>query len=234
MPNINLADKRRRDAVVKAESVGVDEPVRYLGPKGGQTYTRRILKCTTEHEHESLAEAFGDAESIAKALIENDPEVDIERFGQFLWNTSKVYVSPDEELVFRVAQTEIVRNPHGKLITKRNREREEPNVDSEIPLRWTGNLVPKQEAIRRYVFTQKLQVVHINGLTYDFLYAMAEELAQANSMLLLGAGEDGKQPLIFRRGSIPYRAFLEGRIDGDKYVLLLHLSNMELKRRAKS
>jgi hypothetical protein len=29
---------------------------------------------------------------------------------------------------------------------------------------------------------------------------------------------------------IPYRGFLEGRIDGEKYQLLLYLSNMELKR----
>jgi hypothetical protein len=27
----------------------------------------------------------------------------------------------------------------------------------------------------------------------------------------------------------PYRGFLEGRIDGENYILLLHLSNMELK-----
>ncbi len=238
MPNINLSDKRNRDAVVKAESVGVDEPVRYLGPKGGQTYTRRVLKSTTAHDYETLAENFGEPESISQALIDGDPEIDIERFGQFLWNTSKVFVSPDEELVFRVEQTEVVRDTNGKLITKRNRESEEPNVDTDIPLRWTGKLIPKSDAIRRFVFTAKLQVVHINGLTYDFLYAMAEELAKENSLMLLGAGEDGKQPLIFRRGSIPYRAFLEGRVEGDannqRYTLLLHLSNMELKRRVEN
>lgn len=231
MPNINLSDKRNRDAVVKAESIGVTEPVRYLGPKGGQTSTRRVLKCTTEHDYETLTEKFGEAQSISQALVDGDPEVDTERFGQFLWNTSKVYITPDEELVFRVKQTEVVRDTRGKLVTKRNRESEEPNVDSEIPLRWTGKLIPKADAIRRFVFTAKLQVVHINGLTYDFLYAMAEELANEKSLLLLGAGADGKEPLIFRRGSIPYRAFLEGRVDDKRYTLLLHLSNMELKRR---
>jgi len=79
MPNINIADKRKRDAVVKAESVRIDEPVRYLGPKGGQTYTRRILKSTTEHDYDALADEFGDAESISQALINGDPEVDLER-----------------------------------------------------------------------------------------------------------------------------------------------------------
>ena len=58
---------------------------------------------------------------------------------------------------------------------------------------------------------------------------MAKELADENVLMLLGAGEKGSHPLIFRRGSVPYRGFLEGRIDGEKYILLLHLSNMELQ-----
>lgn len=217
--------------MVKAENVSLDEPIRYLGPKGGQTYTRRVLKCTTEHDLDALLANYGDLEKVGAALISGDPEIDIERFGQFLWNTSKVFINKDEELVFRVQQTELVRDTAGKLKTRRDRVSQEPNVDSEIPLRWTGKLIKKSEAIRRFVFTSKLQVVHINGLTYDFLYAMATELHNEQSLLLLGAGDDGKQPLIFRRGSTPYRAFLEGRIVDERYVLLLHLSNMELKRR---
>ena len=34
------------------------------------------------------------------------------------------------------------------------------------------------------------------------------------------------------RGGQQYRGFLEGRTQGDKYCLILHLSNMELKARA--
>ena len=47
--------------------------------------------------------------------------------------------------------------------------------------------------------------------------------------MLLGAGPKSNQPLIFRRGGTPYRGFLEGRTQGDKYCLLLHYSNIELK-----
>jgi len=46
---------------------------------------------------------------------------------------------------------------------------------------------------------------------------------------LVGAGPKSNQPLILRRGSVPYRGFLEGRTKGDEYALVLHLSNMELK-----
>ncbi|MBX2883399.1 MAG: hypothetical protein KTR32_25825 [Granulosicoccus sp.] len=229
MPNINLTDSRNRDAVVKAESVRIPEYTRYVGPKGQNARTRKILKSTVDHDLDALLEKAGDPVAVGQALLDGDPEVDIERFGQFLWNVSRVYVNSEEEVVFRVEQNEIVRNPRGKKIKTRPRERAEANVDSEHPLRWTGKLINKADAIRQFVFVSKLQIVHINGLTYDFLHGMATELSEANSLLLMAAGPKGNKPLIFRRGSTPYRGFLEGRVDGDSYILLLHLSNIELK-----
>ena len=229
MPNINLTDSRKRDAVVKAESVRISEPVRYVGPKGGRAYTRRVLKATIEHDYDTLVEQAGSPEKLGQALINGDPEIDIERFGTSLWNLSRVYTDPDDALVFRIEQFEIVRGPFGRVKDRRPRERDEANVDADVPLKWTGTMLPKAEAYRKFVFSSKLQIVHVNGLTFDFLYGMAEELHKAKSVMLLGGGRSGKQPLVFRRGSTPYRGFLEGRVSGKQYVLLLHLSNMELK-----
>jgi hypothetical protein len=76
----------------------------------------------------------------------------------------------------------------------------------------------------------KIQVQHVNGLTYDFLYGIAKELEEKDSLMLVGAGPKSNQPLIFQRGGTPYRGFLEGRTQGEKYMLILHLSNMELKK----
>ncbi|MBX2836691.1 MAG: hypothetical protein KTR35_07545 [Gammaproteobacteria bacterium] len=229
MPEINISDARNRDAVVKAEGVRQTELVRYIGPKDQPASTRKILKSTVEHDLDQLAEDYGELDAIGEALVSGDPEVDIERFGQFLWNVSRVYVNTDEELVFRVDQTEIVRNNKGKIVKKRPRVAEEANVVTDQPIAWSGKMIKKSDAIRRFVFVSKLQIVHINGLTYDFLFDMASTLAESESLMFVGAGAKGKDPLIFRRGSVPYRGFLEGRIDGDKYILLLHLSNMELK-----
>ena len=58
---------------------------------------------------------------------------------------------------------------------------------------------------------------------------MAKELEDKNSLMLIGAGPKANQPLVLRRGSLPQRGFLEGRTSGDKYLLVLHLSNLELK-----
>ncbi len=230
MANINLTDPRKRDAVVKAESISPRSRVRYIGPKGGASYTRKVLKSTVDHDYDSLIEQTkDDPEKLAKLLIESDIEVDTEVFGRFLWNVSRVYINDDEEVTYRIQQNEVIYSPEGKFKERRQRERDEANVDTDIPLTWTGKKIAKSDAIRSYVFSSKLQIVHINGLTYDFLYGMAKELSELNSLMLLGGGKSGKEPLVFRRGSTAYRGFLEGRIKDDCYILLLHLSNAELK-----
>jgi hypothetical protein len=47
--------------------------------------------------------------------------------------------------------------------------------------------------------------------------------------MLIGSGEKGVGPLVFQNGGKAYRAFLEGRIKDNGYLLILHLSNLELK-----
>ena len=232
MPNINLRDGKKRDAQVRAEHLGLIAEVRYVDAEGEPVRMRKVLKATIEHTYDRLAKAAGDADKLAAALVEGDPDVDIERVGMFLAGTSRVYVNEKGEMVHNIAQTEIVRGVDGIERERRPRHRAEPNVDAEIPISWTGRLIKKDEALRRFVFSSKLQIAHINGLTYDFLFGMAKELAEANSLMLLGGGKSGRDPLIFRRGMTPHRGFLEGRVDGAKYVLLLHLSKLELKRPA--
>ena len=230
MPNINLRDGRNRDSLVRAESVGQHATVVYVDKAGAPVRLRKVLKATSEHSHTRLlAAAGGEPDRLAAALVAGDPDCDIERVGMFLADTSRVYVNERDEIVYRIVQVEIVRSPTGEEKERRPRRRPEPNTETEIPISWTGRLIKKEEAIRRFVLSSKLQIVHVNGLTYDFLYGMAKELAAARSLMLLGAGPSGKDPLIFSRNATPHRGFLEGRIDGDKYVLLLHLSKLELK-----
>jgi hypothetical protein len=234
MPGINLRDKRNRDAVVRGESVGQSAHVHYVDKDGAAVKLRKVLKATTEHGFGRLLRELGggDDAKLADALLASDPDVDMERIGMFLTDTSRVFVNDKGEIAYQIEQVEIVRSPTGEEKERRPRRQPEPNVESEFPISWTGRLVKKDDAARRFVFSGKLQIVHVNGLTYDFLYGMAKELAEANSLMLLGAGKSGKDPLIFRRGSTPHRGFLEGRIDGEKYVLLLHLSKLELKKPA--
>ena len=98
-----------------------------------------------------------------------------------------------------------------------------------VPLRWTGKLIPKDKAMRMFMFKRSYQVQHINGLTFDFLYDMAKKLAEADALMLVGGGAKGNEPLVMSNGGTPYRAFLEGRVNGESYALILRLTNLELK-----
>ena len=66
-------------------------------------------------------------------------------------------------------------------------------------------------------------------LTFEFLFNIAKELDENNEMMLVGSGEKGRDPLIFQNNGLPWRAFLEGRVQDDSYALLMRLSNLELK-----
>ncbi len=230
MPNINLRDNRNRDALVRAEFIKQSDTVRYVDAAGDTARLRKVLKGSLELDYETLlATCDGEPEQLAAALVADDPEVDLERIGTFLNRPSRVWVNEANDIVYRIVETEIVHSPDGTEKERRQRKLIDPNIESEFPISWTGAKIKKADAIRRFVFSSKLQIVHANGLTYDFLYAMAKELSEADSLMLLGAGKTGKEPLVFRRGGALYRAFLEGRVDGPRYVLLMHLSNLELK-----
>lgn len=232
MGKINLSNNRGRDAVVKTESISPSLKMRWIDNSGSQAESKKILRGTMDRDFDALLEKYGDAETLTQALIHEDPEIDMETYGSFLKNTSRVYISPQKKIVHRIKQNEIVKNPDDSEREKRPRQMPEPNTASEIPLKWTGKTIEKSQVFNKFVFSGKLQITHVNGLTYDFLYAIAKELEDKNSLMLVGGGLKGNQPLIFRRGGTAYRGFLEGRTQDDKYALILHLSNMELKQPA--
>jgi hypothetical protein len=229
MGSINLSNSKGRDSVVNTESVSTMLRVRWLDGKGRQAGNTRILKSTVDRDADALAQAAGGLDKVADALVKGDPEIDPETYGAFLKDTSRVYINPERRIVHKVHEWEIVRNPDGTEKERRPRKVTAQNVATEVPLKWTGKLVKKAEVYSKCVFVAKQQIVHVNGLTYDYLFAMAKELEEKQSLMIVGAGPKGNQPLVFQRGGTPYRGFLEGRTEGEKYCLILHLSNLELK-----
>lgn len=226
---INISNANNRDAVVALEGLIGKQEIRYVDKKGEQVQNARVLKADAEHELPVLLKKAKKLEKVGKMLIDGDPEVDIELSGMLLTDTSKVYVS-SRGIVHLVEEFELIYDPGGELQKRRLREKAIQNMNSDTPVNWTGKFIKKEEAVRRFVFTNTKQLVHINGLTFDFLFKMAEDLAKKDSLLLLRGGEKADQPLVMNRGGKPYNAFLEGRVKGNTYCLLLHLSNMELKR----
>ena len=225
---INISNAKRRDAIVALEGVRPKRSIRYIDQEYRDVRSVRLLKSDTLHDLEEVLKKY-EPEDLSELLIREDPEIDIETFGRFLIENSRVFVN-DAGMVHSVEEFEIVYNPDGSVRERRPRRKELQNINSETPIRWTGKFIKKPEAARRFVFTNKKQLIHINGLTFDFLYEIANELQEKDSLLLLRGGEKGDRPLVMQRGGKPYNAFLEGRVEGQSYCLILHLSNLELKK----
>ncbi|HET6246279.1 MAG TPA: hypothetical protein VFE47_01170 [Tepidisphaeraceae bacterium] len=229
MGTFNIANSKGRDAIVGAQSVKKPIKVRWLDEQGRQVQSSRLIKSDLGHDLGALETKAGGREKVAQSLIDGDPEIDIERFGSVLKECSRVFVDPDGKIVHKVRQYEIVRNPDGSERERRPRKITQPNCSTETPLKWSGKLFKKKEIYNKFVFAGKRQICHVNGLTYDFLFAMAKELEETESLMLLGSGPKANQPLVLTRNGQQFRGFLEGRTEGEKYCLILHLSNMELK-----
>ena len=226
---INISNEKSRDAVVATEGLFPKREYRYVDEKGDPVTTQKVLKSNIEHDLPELLKKRKKLDKVAKDLVKEDPEIDLESFGMFLEDTSRVYVSK-KGIVHLVEEYEVITGPDGKERERRPRKKLPQNLNAEVPIRWTGKFIKKSEAIAKFVFINKRQLVHINGLTFDFLFDMAKELDKRDSLLLLRGGEKGDEPIVLNRGGKPYNAFLEGRIKDEAYCLILHLSNMELKR----
>lgn len=227
---IALTDSKKRDATVAVEWPARREPFAYVAPDGKRVKAQRFIKTTEGHSLDALlAKHGGDGEKLAQALVAGDPEIDLERVGKRLDDADRVWVRQDGTLLYAARILQVVYDSSGQEKSRQDFSDVEATIKEDVALPWTGRLIPIEEAVRKFAIVRKLQLRHVNGLTFDFLYEIAKTLHEANKLLIVGAGQKGNLPLIFQTNGAPYRGFLEGRIDGDGYLLLLHLSNLEIK-----
>lgn len=229
MRGIHIANEKRRDAEVAFESQTERSNIRTVLRNGKEKQNVRVLKSTVEMDEEALAKQFGSWDEVAQALIDVDPELDTEIIGKKLSRTRRLWVDGNDNIAYRVNLFRTIFNPDGSERERQDINKLPGNVNKEFPLKWTGRMFPRKDIIRRFVFTRSYQLRHINGATFDFLYAMAEELDKQDALVMLGGGQKGNEPILLSRGGQPYRGFLEGRIQEDRYMLILHLTDIELK-----
>ena len=238
---IKLANDKKRDAEITFRSLNPKPAITMVMATGEKVIHKRVVKGTSHSSTQSLLAKYNEkpkegvdfqmqlAGRLAEDLIANDPESDLELTGKFIDDVSRVYINEAEKPVFRVKKTEKIFSPKAELKEEREPKYNESNIAGESIVNWTGKLMPKLKVYNKLVFHKKYQLKHINGLTYDFLFGMAKQLADKDALMMMGGGASGKDPLVMNDGGKPYRAFLEGRIKGDKYCLILHLTDQELK-----
>lgn len=227
MPTLHITNSQGRDAKTLVVSVK-PPPQASTGLPDEEVVFRRYLAASNNCSADVLAAKFGEVWS--QALLEGDPEIDMEVIGQIVGETSTVYLDSVGNLMFEEPRLiEVIINPNGSEKERREPQEIYANVNEEVPVRWTGRKIPLRDAVRKFGFRRTMQLRHVDGLTYDFLFNMAKELESEQSLALLGTGDKGTGPLVFQANGRGYRGFLEGRTDGKRYQLLLHLSDLELK-----
>ena len=82
-----LSNSKGRDAEVMAESVRSMLRVRWLDAEGRQVASQRILRGTIDRDFDALLARFGTMSNVGQALIHDDPEIDFEAVGSFLYDT---------------------------------------------------------------------------------------------------------------------------------------------------
>jgi hypothetical protein len=225
---LHLTDAENRDSNVQFVAVRAPPPPNRAA-SGGPVVFRRFIAAADSGTHEALARAHGS--DYGQALVDGDPELDFEQVGRPVGGTSTVYLSGDGE-VLRVSPSivEIILGPDGAERERRSPVDAPANVhEVAAPVRWGKTVIKRADAVRRFAFGRTVQLVHVDGLTCDYLSGLASKLDAAGEMVLLGAGTSGREPLVFQVNGVPWRGFLEGRTDGKRYQLLLRLSNLELK-----
>lgn len=228
---ISIMDAKKRDAQIEVESPKRREAWHWVDPGGQPVKLQRLVKGTEKTTYEALVERTGSPEALSQALVDGDPEIDLDQVGRRLTFTSRVYLGPKGNVLYVARILKAVYDANGELKSKDDFVDVEATVGEELPpIPWTGRLMPIDQVIRKFAFVRKLQLRHVNGLTFDFLYEIAETLQKEGKLMLVGAGPKGQQPLIFQTNGTPFRGFLEGRVRDGGYRLVLHLSNLEIKR----
>ena len=229
MRYIRLTDNKKRDARVQYISPRKRKAGSYRNSKGEAIRSYRFINDTDSHNPQNLLAKHEVTEAFAEDLIKDDPEIDLEKVGRLIDYASQVWIAEDGKVLYSAKMMEIVYTPEGDVKSTEDFKDKEPTVIEYIALPLTDKLEPISEVLTKLVLLRKLQICHLDGLTFDFLYDIAKLLQDEKSMVWLGGGPAGKDPLIFQRNGTPLRGFLEGRVKEGSYLLVLHLSNLELK-----
>src|SRR5579872_4001453 len=151
MRTIHLTNDKKRNAQVGFESIHLEQRVIFNAPDGHRARNVRFLKATLEQSGEALLRRHGSPEALSRALIDGDPEVDMERVGRQLGAADRVFLSPDAQVVHSARIEEILYNPDGSERERRPPLITDANIDLETALPWTGKLFPRKEVLRKFV-----------------------------------------------------------------------------------
>jgi hypothetical protein len=230
---IRLADHLGREATVWMSPCKDKTFHRFCTESGEAATATHRMKATALTHPEALSIRYTDPIDLARTLIAQDPEVDIERTGRLITHSERVWVDGDGEVLYCPRIEEVRRDATGQAVERRLRRVRPSNLVPSAPAVWSGLLLSRNDVVSRYELARSYQLFHGNTLEFDFLWGLADWLDRRGQMALLGRGRHGRDPLIMYRGAKPCLGFLDGRIHGEAMRIVLYLARGELDRSRK-
>ena len=224
---IRLADHRGRDATVLLVPVSENSKRRNQDCAGRHIYNVRRIRSTASTGADILLEQYPDPDELARILISNDPEIDVEITGRATGSCDRVHIDGDGQIIYAPTIAEVRYDSSGMEIDRRPIMVRPSNLVTSTPPAWSNVLTARSDVIRKYALTRAYQVAHSNALEFDFLYGIATYLHERKVMVQVGSGRRGNGPLMFERNGPKYRGFLDGRIQEDAMRLVLYLAAFE-------
>ena len=212
---LNISNSAGRSAVITGKPIGTATKYRLLDANGNEAERKRVC----------LGGNFGPPDP-------SNSDLNLDLVGRYVEDAQTAWLRPDGCLAKAPQRhRERVNLKTGEIVTVTETC---ANVNTETPLRWTGTFVKIEDALRKYVFSRQIQIVHSSALEYDFLMGIAVSLHDRQSLMLITQGKDR---LVFTNGGLPYAAFLHGQLElrdaievTGRYILRLLLTNQELRR----
>lgn len=153
--------------------------------------------------------------------------LDLNVIGTVVADTTPVYIDESGRPVQDFKRVVNSYDTQGNLKDTKPFQPRKPNTNTDIPVQ-VLKLLPQEEVYRRFLIVNTYNLLHSDGVQYEFLYNIAKKLETNKQVGLLGVGTKGL-PLIFQANGRPYRAALVGETKGDKYKLLVVLLGQEIK-----
>ncbi len=151
MRKFNISNAEKRDAEVAFEQKATRTKTSYKTAEGSDTHSEKRLRSTMETEPDTLLAQYHD--NLANVLVAEDPEIDLEKVGLKLEGLKKVYLTDEGKVAYGVTLNEHVFNPDGTEKEIRPESSTTGNIAVDgMPVRWTGKMMPKADAMRRFVF----------------------------------------------------------------------------------
>jgi hypothetical protein len=113
-----LCDHRGRNAVVVLVPRRRAAPLGHRDATGAPVRFSRCIKFTADTNFDALSRCHGEPQALARALVDGDPEIDLEAAGRESGTCDRVYVGHDGKPFYSARMMEVICDRDGKEIQR--------------------------------------------------------------------------------------------------------------------